>query len=64
MLESGDLALKVRDDLAGLLQVLLGDRPLFLALSQLVLEPENDVFGFSLLNLSMILTVLALLGLF
>ena len=64
MLESGDLALKVRDDLAGLLQVLLGDRPLFLALSQLVLQPENDVFGFSLLNLSMILTVLALLGLF
>ena len=64
MLESGDLALKVRDDLTGLLQVLLSDRPLFLALSQLVLEPENDVFGFSLLNLSMILTVLALLGLF
>ena len=64
MLESGDLALKVRDALTGLLQVLLSDRPLFLALSQLVLEPENDVFGFSLLNLSMILTVLALLGLF
>ena len=64
VLEGGDLALKVRDDLTGLFQVLLSDRALFLALSELILQPENDVFGFAFLNLSLILTIFALVGLF
>ena len=64
VLEGGNLALEVGDDLTGLFQVLLSDRALFLAQPKLFLQPSLDVFGFTLLNLSLILSVLALLGLF